>query len=414
MELNSIVFTKVRIPLENRRLDDIPAAVSASFAVIEDRVRPGMRIAITCGSRGISNIALIIKSLVSSVKAKGAEPFIVPAMGSHGGATAKGQAEVLRGYGVYEEAVGAPIVSSMEVVKLGTTKEPPHLPVYMDKNAYESDGVIVVNRVKAHTDFHGPHESGIVKMLTIGLGKHAQALAVHSYGVTGLRDYIPYVSQAVIDSGKIIGGLAILEDGLDNTADIEIAPAEGIFELDSRFLARSKALMAQLPFSELDVLVVDEMGKDYSGTGMDPNVIGRVSIDGQEDGKPHCRSICVLGLSEASHGNALGVGLADVATKRLADSIDWPATRANVVTSGFLKRGAMPVTMETDRKAIELSLKTCGTGDIPDPRIVRIKNTLQLQEIYVSPALLGELPPGSEIIKETTFEFDEEGNIAPF
>jgi len=414
MKAEDMKLYRVSIPRKDCRLEDIPEKVRTEFAHLQDLIRPGMKIAIACGSRGVNHIALIARSLADCLKSCGAEPFIVPAMGSHGGATAEGQAKVLADYGITEDYVGVPIRSSMEVVSLGHTPEEPHVPVYMDKNAYGADGVIVINRVKAHTDFHGEHESGIVKMLTIGLGKHAQALAIHSYGVRGLREYIPYVSAAVIRSGKILGALAILEDGNDETADIAAARADEIFDVDSAFLARSKSLMATLPFRDLDVLLVDVMGKDISGTGLDTNVIGRVSIEGQPDGEPHCRNICVLSLTPGSHGNAVGIGLADIISKRLYDAVDLQATYTNVVTSGFLKRGAIPFTASTDKEAVEIALRFSGAVDPEKPRFVRIRDTLHLSEIEVSEALLAELPPECRILGETALRFDAQGKIEDF
>ncbi len=414
MKAEDLTLYRVRIPRKSCPLSDIPAKVKSEFGKLQDRIHPGMRVAIACGSRGVNNIALIARSLAECLKAHGAEPFVIPAMGSHGGGTAEGQAKVLADYGITEEYVGAPILSSMEVVSLGHTPEPPHVPVYMDRNAYEADGVIVINRVKAHTDFHGEHESGIVKMLTIGLGKRAQATAIHSYGVRGLREYIPYVSAAVIRSGKIIGALAVLEDGNDDTADIAAARAEEIFDVDSAFLARSKSLMATLPFRDLDLLLVDAMGKDISGTGLDTNVIGRMSIEGQPDGEPHCRCICVLSLTPGSHGNAVGVGLADIISRRLRDEMDLDATYTNVVTSGFLKRGAIPYTAPSDRDAVETALKFCCAEDPDHPRFVRIPDTLHLGEIVVSESLLSELPSDCEILGKTVLSFDSKGQITAF
>lgn len=413
MRPEALTVQKVRLAHHSAPLSDIPGAVWARCAPLRHAVRPGMRVAVAVGSRGIAGIDVIVRSLVALLREAGAAPFIVPAMGSHGGATAEGQAAVLAGYGITERAMGAPIRSSMEVVTLGTTGGPVDIPVYMDRIAHEADGIVAVNRVKAHTDFHGPHESGIVKMLTIGLGKHAQAIAVHRHGADGLRDQIPRIASAVLHSGKILGALAILEDGRDQTSDLGFAAGEeAIFALDSAFLARSKSMMARLPFDAADVLVVDRMGKDYSGTGMDTNVIGRLAIRGQPDDTPRCARIVTLDLSEASHGNALGMGLADIATRRLADKIDWRATNANVATSGFLARGFLPFIAESDREAIALALSTCGPRTPEAIRFARISNTLHLDAIYVSPALLSpEMTPLSDPMP---LAFDPQGTVHPF
>jgi len=417
MKLSEIPVCKVRLQHACCPLQDVAEKVREEFVHIRGSIKPGMTVAIAAGSRGVSNIAVVIKALVACLKEAGAEPFIVPAMGSHGGATAEGQRGVLAGYGITEELVGAPVRASMEVVTLGKITDPVELPVYMDKLAYEADGVIVVNRVKLHTDFHGPHESGIVKMLTIGLGKHAQALAVHHYGAAGLRDYIPLVSKKVLESGKILAGLALLEDGYENTADLKFAAADEIFDLDAAFLERSRQLVARLPFREIDTLIVDRMGKEISGTGMDTNVIGRIRIDGQEDGAPHCKRVAVLDLSEDSHGNALGVGLADVATAALRDKIDWKATNQNVITSGFLQRGFLPLIAETDQSAVALAVNSSGVPAAECFRLARIRDTLHLDEIYVSEALWTELEALGTAEKLTDFApvaFDGAGHIAAF
>ena len=414
----SLDMARIRVAFRSQPLPDIPARMKEIMKGARPQIRPGMKIAVCAGSRGISNYAQVVRCVVDAVKEAGAEPFIIPAMGSHGGATAEGQARVLADYGITQETMGAPVVSSMEVVRIGELDEEPHIPVYMDAQAFAADGVIVVNRVKPHTDFHGEHESGIVKMLTIGLGKHAQALAVHRYGADGLRDYIPKISRKVIGSGKILGGVAILEDGCEQTSDLVYAPADKIFEVDRALLERSRALCARLPFPEADVLVVDQIGKNYSGTGMDTNVIGRVMIPGQKDSGPRCRRIVALDLSEESHGNALGVGLADVVTRRLDEKINWKSTYENVITSGFLARGSRPVVAENDRRALEIALMSCGSPVTSQTaRVARIPNTLHLGTMYVSRRLLKDLRDHPDVMQLSGFEplrFDENGSLAPF
>lgn len=411
-------MAKIRVACRREALPDIPARMAEIMEEAKRQLRPGMRVAICAGSRGISNYALVVKCVVQAVKEAGAEPLIIPAMGSHGGATAEGQARVLADYGITEETMGAPVVSSMEVVRLGELDGEPRIPVYMDAQAYGADGVIVVNRVKLHTDFHGDHESGIVKMLTIGLGKHAQALAVHRYGANGLRDYIPKISRKVIESGKILGGVAILEDGADQTADLVYAPADRMFEVDHALLERSRALVAKLPFQETDVLIVDQIGKNYSGTGMDTNVIGRIMIPGQVDLGPQCRRIVALDISDESHGNALGVGLADVISKRLDDKIEWKSTYENVITSGFLARGNRPIVGDTDKRALEIALMCCGQPITAETaRVARIPNTLHIGTLYVSRRLMEEIKDDPAVEQISDFEpiqFDENGSLAPF
>lgn len=417
MNPSEIQLCKVQLRHENRPLENIPAHVRAACQPALANLVPGARIAIAVGSRGISNIALIARSVVEAVRAAGGDPFIIPAMGSHGGATAEGQARVLADYGATEEYLGAPVCSCMEVVPLGRTDGDMDIPVYMDKLAAQSDGVIAINRVKPHTDFHGPHESGIVKMLTIGLGKQAQAAAVHRYGAAGLRDGIPRVTEKVIASGKILGALAILEDGYDQTSDVAFASGMEIFDLDARFLERSRRMMARLPFDRLDALVVDCMGKNFSGTGMDTNVIGRLCIRGQQDGAPTCARVVVLDLSPESHGNALGVGLADVTTERLRAKIDWAATNANVMTSGFLERGFLPMVMPDDHRAVALAASTCCGRTPENIRLVRIRDTLHLDEIYISRALAEEIQANPRCRMLGDFQpmrFDTDGALVAF
>lgn len=418
MKCSEIRLSKIKLQHTLAPLADVEAAVRQEMQGVREDVRPGMRVAITVGSRGIHQIARIVACAVDELRAMGAEPFIIPAMGSHGGATAQGQTEVLRSYGVDEAHVHAPVCATMEVVQIGETEGEPRIPVFMDRLAWEADGVLAINRVKPHTDFHGPHESGIVKMLTIGLGKHRQALEMHQYGAAGLRDYIVRVSREVVRSGKVLGALGILEDGYDNTSRVVLARGEDIFTKDAELLEQSRQYMAKLPFADLDLLIIDCMGKNYSGTGLDTNVIGRLCIRGQEDGKPFCRRIVTLDLSEESHGNALGIGLSDVVTRRLLDRVDWDATMQNVLTSGFLERGFVPIVQNTDRDAVAVGLRCLGRkATAEDARIVRIANTLDLEYAWVSPALLREwsaVHPGIPCREPEPLRFDREGRIMPF
>ncbi len=335
MEFPRVVKVRQRFP--RPRVGDVEAKLREGVGrdEIASRVRPGMKIALTAGSRGIAGINVILRSLVAILKEMGAKPFVVPAMGSHGGATAEGQVEILASLGVTEEFCGAPIRSSMDVVELGETAR--GTPVYMDRISYESDGVVVVNRIKAHTDFRGPFESGLLKMASIGLGKHKQALALHGYGVEGIRDFMVEVGREVIDSGKVLFGVASVENAYDEPAYLEAIPPGEIPRREEELLAEYKKLMPELPVGEIDVLFVDALGKNYSGTGMDTNVIGRFRIPGvEEPGRPEVKYVVVGDVSEESHGNALGVGLADLTTRRLFEKLDLGAMNANVLTSTFL------------------------------------------------------------------------------
>ncbi|MDW7674485.1 MAG: lactate racemase domain-containing protein, partial [Bacillota bacterium] len=349
-------IVKVRQKFSEDKIANIEEAVHAELKNINLNIKPGANIAIATGSRGICNIAKVVAQLVKEVKALGGNPFIIPAMGSHGGATAEGQQQILADYGITEETMGAPVRATMKVVKLGNNES--GVPVYLDKYAYESDGIIAVNRIKAHTDFHGPIESGVIKMLVIGLGKRAGAEAVHTYGIYGLRNYIPSSAKVVLEKAPIMAGIGLIENAYDQTAKIVALRPEEMEAREQELLLESKGLMPSLPFDRFDVLVMNEIGKNISGTGMDTNITGRIQIRGEKDpDKPFIYQLVALDLTEESHGNALGVGMADVVSKKLTDKIDIQKTYTNVITSGFLTRGAIPITMPTDREAIEVALK---------------------------------------------------------
>ncbi|TWH47101.1 DUF2088 domain-containing protein [Sporomusa sp. KB1] len=351
----------------------------------------GKKIGVLAGSRGIANYKEIIKRVVGLLQAAGAEVVVLPAMGSHGGATAEGQKAVLAEYGVTEEYLGVPIVSGMEVEQVGDVNGQP---VYADRNAVALDGVVPVNRIKAHTDFHGTHESGVVKMLTIGIGKQVQAEAVHRHGSKGLKDLIPQVTAAVLKRVPLIAAVAILENKFDETAHVEVLGADNLFSRDAELLVESKNLLPRIPFEHLDVLVIQEIGKNISGVGIDPNVSKRMRIEdvAAESGAP--KRIVALDLTEGSGGNGIGMGIADVITERLYNKVDFNITYINTITSGFLERGFVPVKMPDDQRAISVALRTCGRPvDWESARIVVIKNTISLSKMYISPALIKEVPP---------------------
>ncbi len=380
----------VRQRFERPTVPDIPAAVREQMKRLLPADIPGKRIAVTAGSRGIRNIALIIQSVVAAVRDAGGEPFIVPAMGSHGGATAEGQIAVLESLGVTESYCAAPIHSSMEVCEIGETES--GIPVVMDRNAWGADGVILVNRIKTHTDFKGDVESGLMKMTAIGLGKQAQALVLHRRGVFGIRDIMKEVATVSLATGKILGGLAILENAYDETAHIEGLLTAEIPTREPELLLQSKAMMPSLPVEEIDLLIIDAMGKDYSGTGIDTNIIGRMRMPGEaEPESPRVKYIFVRSLTEGSHGNAAGIGLVDVITRRMFHQIDLYATRQNVATSTFLARGAIPIVVENDREALEEALRACWGVDPEQARVVHVPNTLELEHVRVSETLLDEV-----------------------
>ena len=339
-------------------------------------------------------------------------------MGSHGGATAAGQLNLLAGLGINEKTMGAPIRASMEVVQLGVTSE--GLPVYLDAHASRAAGIIVVNRVKKHTNYDGPIESGLCKMAVIGMGKQAQAVAVHQYGCFGLREYIPRVAQVVFSRAMVLAGLAIVENAWGGIAELVGLRASEILEREPALLERAKELSAKIPFHQIDIALVERMGKEISGTGMDCYVIGRKRIVGEPEWPeaPHIRSLVVLDLTEASHGNGLGVGLADFATQRLASEIDWPTTRANILTSGNLERGKVPLIYDTDREAVEAAAFRERATPIEELRVVCVRDTLHLRHLLVSEALVEQarVRKDLEIIGgPRVLIFDDEGNwVSPF
>lgn len=373
---------------------DIDATLSREWARqgLADEVR-GKRIAIGIGSRGVAEVVTIARRLVALVRDSGGEPFIVPAMGSHGGATPEGQIEVLAGLGVTEASAGCPVRATMETVVLGETAD--GFPLHFDRNVVEADGLIIANRVKIHTDFHGPHESGLLKMLAIGLGKENGAARIHSYGVHGLRDIMPEVARALLPKIKLVAGVATVEDGYHRPVLMEVLRPDSLIEREQRLLDEARRLMPRLPVDDIDVLIVDLMGKDISGAGMDTNVIGRWRIAGEpEPDAPRVRALVVLDLTEASHGNATGVGLADFTTRRLLDKIDFPVFTKNIFTSGFPLRGYIPLVYETDEAAVDAALTHVFRVNPPgreSARVMRIRSTLDLEEVQVSASLLDDV-----------------------
>ncbi len=382
---------RIRQHLADQALPDPVAELRRLLAAhpAVQAVRPGMSVAVTAGSRGIANIPALLAAVVDELKQRGAEPFLVPAMGSHGGATAEGQVNMLASLGITEQSVGAPIRSSMDVVELGRT--PDGLPVYCDRNASQADMIAVVGRVKPHTSFRAEIESGLLKMLAIGLGKQRGAETMH-HG-KGAFHSIPAVARVTLAKAPIGFGVALVEDAFDHTAIIRVLAPEEFEPVEKELLVQAKQMMPHLPFDQLDVLIVDEIGKHISGTGMDPNVIGMGRRTGGES-HPEIDKIVVLDLHEASHGNANGIGMADLTTRRLVNKIDLPATYMNSMTADCLLTSKIPMTMETDRKAVEIAMRGYSAADV---RMVRIKNTLLLEEMDVSAALLDELRGRSDV-----------------
>ena len=367
----------------------------------DPRLRPGASVAVGAGSRGVHNLQPVIRAVIAELKRIGCEPFLIPAMGSHGGATAEGQASVLLDYGLTPEAVGAEIRATMEVKQIGVLGGGDagiyagH-PIFMDANARAADAILLVNRIKSHTDFSGELESGIGKMSVIGLGKRHGAEGIHRYGATGLRDLLPKIARQIAATTPLVGGIALIENELGKTCEIHALPAASIArEPEKALLRRAKEISPRLPFQEIDVLIIDEMGKNISGAGMDTRVIGRgmmPSIAEETWGGPNIRLIAVLDLTAPSHGNATALGLADFTTKQLIEKVDWQATFINYRTSGegSALRGRLPIILPTGADCVRTAYATCGRGSHADVRFVRIRNTEDTQFLEISAALLAE------------------------
>lgn len=401
---------RVRQIWDTAPLADIPGTVRAELERIGLRaqIRPGMRVAVTAGSRGIRDVVAVTRAAVGWLREAGAEPFMVPAMGSHGGATAAGQVKMLASLGITEQSVGCPIQATMEVVQVGSIAD--GTPVFLDRFAAEADGILAINRVKTHTSFDGPIESGLAKMCAVGLGKRQGAETVHRTAVYGLKVQMLPMARVVVDQGRVLAGIAILEDAREQTAEIVALPPDQIGGPgEAELLAKSKVMMARLPFDQIDVLVVDALGKNISGTGMDTNVIGRLPIPGEPPPeRPVINVIVVLDLTDETQGNANGIGLADITTMKLAAKVDFRTTYINVLTAGLvgLCKGGLPITLPTAQDAIATAVKVCGQADPANARLVRIPNTLHLEELLVSAALLPEVAanPALELVGPAGWE----------
>jgi hypothetical protein len=382
---------EVKQKLYDKRIGDIGTHIGKELEGLGralDKLS-GRSVAITAGSRGISGIGDIMRVLVEKIRERGGDPFLVTAMGSHGGATAEGQLEILSSIGITEGSVGAPIRATMDTRKIGET--PDGYPVYLDKYALEADHIVVVNRISKHTDFTSDIESGLMKMMVVGLGNKAGAEVVHSRGTWGLKNMIKPMAREVMKKAPVIFGVAILENGYGEIADIIPLLPEEIEEREKELLAEAKRNRPRLPFSEIDVLVVDFIGKEISGTGLDTNVIGRMMIRGEpEPENPDIKIIVVLDISDASHGNAIGTGLADMITRRLFEKIDFRKTYTNLLVSGFLERGKIPLVFDTDEEAVEEAIGLIRWKERKDVRLVRIRDTKHLDTIWISEALLEE------------------------
>ena len=390
-------------------LGDIREAVREALREVE---LPAGSVAVGVGSRGVARIDEVTAALVEALKEAGAEPFVVPAMGSHGASSAEGQAEVLRHLGVSEETVGCPVRATMETVLVGET--PDGVPVHVDKNAYEADAIVVVNRVKPHTAFRGTVESGPTKMLAIGLGKQKGAHAIHFAGWGEIHRTIPQAARVMVETGRFAFGLAVVENADEEPCRVAAIPAGRFEEAEAPLLEEAKRNLLRLPFGELDVLVVDEIGKNISGDGADPNVTGRFATPYGGDDVPHVERMVFLGLTHQTGGNATGLGAADVVTERLAGNVDRSSTYMNALTSTTPAAAKTPMVMPDDRMAIAAAITMCAGIDPKRVRLARIKNTLDLRRLWVSEALLDEVEKDEDLrVVEGPQEmrFDEYGTL---
>ena len=375
-------------------------------------IRPGDRIAITCGSRGIDQYVTLVRTVVDFVRAKGGEPFLVPSMGSHGGATAEGQAEVLHRFGISEETVGSPIVSSMDVVQLGTTDH--GLPVYADKNAAQADGIILLNRVKPHTSFRGKYESGLMKMMAIGLAKQKGAEMTHFLRYENMAENIAAVGHICLETLPILCGVATVENGYSRLAELHVLKTEEISDKEPLLLQRAWQMMPRIALDTIDVLIVCEIGKEISGTGMDTNIVGRFHTRAASGG-PETVKLGVLNVTERSEGNANGMGLADFMPRHMYDKVDLETCYVNTLTSTEPSSTRIPMILANDREVFQACVKLCGQVNADDIRMVIIRSTKYLDEVYMSPAAVKAAVMDVEVLEDFhPLPFDEEDNLLLF
>jgi len=409
---------RVRQTFDARRVHDIPAEVHSQLAGLQlgRTIRPGQTVAITAGSRGIAHIDQIIRAAVDHVKSLGATPFIVPAMGSHGGGTAEGQTQILEHYGITPEKMGCELRASMETIIVDRT--PQGIPVHFDKHASKADHVLIVGRIKPHTGFVGDVESGLHKMMLIGLGKHEGAKIYHrAIADYSFMEIITAVAASVIEKCRVAGGIGIVENAYDETALIEAVPPHQFLSRETELLKLAIQWLPRLPFPACDLLIIDKIGKNISGTGMDTNVIGRKYNDhaATERDTVRCKRIFVRGLTEETHGNATGIGLSEFTNQRTADAIDRNITAINCITGLHPTAAMIPIAFQTDREAVSNALHTCGLVEPPHARVIQIPDTLHLAEVLVSEAYLPQLAERSDLQQISALaemEFDADGNLS--
>jgi len=406
---------KIEQNVPDRHLTNIFETVQKEIATTKfnEKIKKGSRVAIAVGSRNIDKLADVVSALVTEVKKIGGVPFIIPAMGSHGGGTADGQVEILRDLEINSKKLNIPIISSMEVIKIEETKS--HIPVYIDKNAMLADAIIIVARIKPHTDFSGEIESGLLKMLAVGLGKHKGATILHSYGIESFSKIIPEVGLKILEKAPIALGIALLENGHSKLSEVVAIDPENFLEVEKKLLKKEKLLMPRLPLSEIDILLVNEIGKDISGAGMDPNIIGRSKSAEKNIGK-NIHIIIPLDLTERTHGNAGSIGLSDLITKKLFEKIDFNVFYTNLLASNGYLEGKIPIVLKNDEYAVKVAMKILNKN-CENVKMVRIQNTQNIIEMEVSEALLGEVQNNKniKIIGEARrLKTDKRGNLLTY
>lgn len=407
------MMAKVKQTFDATEIEDVTAALNDQFQQknIGSLINPGMQIAVAVGSRGLDRLVEMTKATIDEIKRHGGEPFIVPCMGSHGGATAEGQKAVLEHLGVKEEVVGAEIRSSMEVIKIDELSN--GLPIYIDKLASEADGIVVINRVKPHTAFRGPFESGIMKMISIGLGKQKGAEACHQLGFKHMAEHVPAMAKVIMEKMPILFAVASVENAYDRIKMLEVLLPQEIEQREPTLQEISKASLPKLFFEQIDVLIIDEIGKNISGDGMDPNITGRYPTP-YAYGGPDVSKMVVLDLTEETEGNANGVGTADFTTQRLVGKMDREATYANGLTSTVVGPTHISTAMPSDKTAVQAAIKTCNILDFTKARVVRIKNTLEIGEIEVSVNMAKDVETHENLQLVSDWydwEFDKHGNF---
>jgi hypothetical protein len=411
---------RVRQTFDDTTLANVSDEIHTQLADMKltSAIKPGQTVAVACSSRGLDNYGAIVKAVISHLAQLRLAPFIIPAMGSHGAARAAGQKRVLEHLGIIEKDVGAPIRSSLEVVRVGETQD--RLPVYLDKLASEADHIVLINRIKKHTEFEHEFESGLLKMMAIGLGKQEGAAAYHEAMMTfGYPRVILTVARKIMQATNVLFGLGVVENGYGQTAQIGICRSDGILEMEKRLFKNAKRFAPTLPFDEADIIIIDEMGKDISGTGFDTKVVGRIGLPliAAEPERPKIKRIVVCDLTAGSKGNAVGVGIVDIITQRLLDKIDMEALNINTITGVCPEMGKIPLAMKNDREAIEIAIKCVGLIPKNQLKVMRIKNTARLSEVDVSQAYEEELIKRSDlevVMGKRVMGFDTDGNLLPF